>query len=69
VIISPAPNAYGTGSSVLVGAANVTPVTGSFFTVANYRGAFDPTNFGTHWTTGWTALNLAGILENSATGL
>lgn len=62
--ISPVPAA----TAGLTGAANTTPVSGAFFTTAEYRGAFNPFSVAPHWTTGWTALNIDNILEDSIFG-
>lgn len=51
------------------GGALGVPETSTFFTDVNYKGAFTGTTSVTYWTTGWTALNLRGILVDRGDGL
>lgn len=50
------------------GAFGVTE-TSTFFEDVNYKGAFTGSTSSTYWTTGWTALNLRGILVDRGDGL
>lgn len=45
---------------------NVTPVVGPFFNAAPYRGAFPQSTTQILFTTGWTAMNVRGILVDAA---
>lgn len=45
------------------------PETSTFFDDVSYKGAFNTTSSATLWTTGWTALNLRGILVDRGDGL
>lgn len=51
------------------GAANSVAVTSTFFTDVSFVGAFEPGNpNGLLFTTGWTAMNIAGTLVDAASG-
>lgn len=52
------------------GGAFGVPVTSTFFDASpDYKGAFSPVTNETLWTTGWTALNLRGVLVDRPDGL
>ncbi len=51
--------------AVILPAAGV-PVTNTFFSSVNYIGAFPPDTLAPLFTTGWTALNLRGVLVDNA---
>lgn len=48
--------------------SNVMPVVGPFFEAASYRGAFPQSFTQILYTTGWSALNIRGILVDAANG-
>lgn len=50
---------FGGGGAVIT---NLEPYTSAFFTSVGYKGAFSNTQTSTLWTTGWTALNVSGVL-------
>ncbi|WP_269524768.1 hypothetical protein [Coraliomargarita parva] len=63
-----APLAQATANNGLGGAFGVQE-TATFFDDVAYKGAFDTTAASTLWTTGWTALNIRGILVDRGDGL
>ncbi len=67
--VNPVP--FNAGASSTPDAGNLTntvPVAGAFFEEAAYRGAFAPVSTAPLFTTGWTALNVRGILVDTASG-
>ena len=65
-------NAQGTASGVnpvpFAGVNVVAPYTSTFFDAVPYRGAFESNGSASLWTSGWTAMNLRGILVTTAFG-
>jgi len=58
--------ANGVNPAPLTGAtSNLVAVVGPFFEEAPYRGAFSQGSASTLWTTGWTAMNIRGILVDA----
>lgn len=61
--------ANGVNPAPLTGATtNVVAVVGPFFEQANQRGAFQQSSTAVLWTTGWTAMNVRGILVDAGNG-
>lgn len=52
----------------LTGVGNAVPTVGAFFDSAEFRGAFPPNGTAIIFTTGWSALNVRGILVDAGNG-
>ena len=67
--VNPTPTAGQARANNGAGGAFGDPETSTFFVDVDYKGAFPGSTSDTLWTTGWTALNLRGILVDRGDAL